>query len=87
MDVSFTCQSDGLWKRQVSEKSTHTNRYTLFSSYHPVKVRADINQVLADRAIKVCSDEEMLDRELKRILSAMEGNGYPKQFTEKAISR
>ena len=36
---------------------------------------------------KVCSDGETLNRELKRIATAVEGNGYPKQFTEKAISR
>ena len=30
---------------------------------------------------------ETLERELKRIATAMEGNGYLKQFTEKAISR
>ena len=35
----------------------------------------------------MCSDGETLDRELKHIATAMEGNGYPKKFTEKAISR
>ena len=51
------------------------------------KVKEGIVRGLADRAIKVCSDGETLDRELKRISTAMERNGYPKQFTEKAISR
>ena len=31
--------------------------------------------------------KETLRRELKHISAAMEGNGYLKQFTEKAISR
>ena len=66
---------------------TRTNRYIFFSSHHPTKVKEGIVRGLADRAIKVCSDWETLDRELQRIATAMEGNGYPKQFTEKAISR
>ena len=87
MDVSFTRQLDGSLTRQVYQKRTHTNRYVLFSSHHHTKLKEDIVRGLADRAIKVCSDGETLDRELKLIATAMEGNGYPKQFTEKAISR
>ena len=87
MDVSFTRQLDGSLTRQVYQIARHTHRYVLFSSHHPTKVKEGIIRGLADRVIKVCSDGEMLDRELKRIATAMEGNGYPKQFTEKAISR
>ena len=64
MDVSFTRQLDGSLTRQVYHKSTHTNRYVLFSSHHPMKVKEGIVRGLADRAIKVCSDGETLDREL-----------------------
>ena len=74
-------------KTSVPEIYTHTHRYVLFSSHHPTKVKEGIVRGLADRAIKVFSDGETLDRELKHIATAMEGNGYPKQFTEKAISR
>ena len=87
MDVGFTRQLDGSLTRQVYQKPTHTNRYVLFRSHYPTKVKEGIARGLADRAIKVCSDGETLDRELKRIATAMEGNGYPKQFTEKEMSR
>ena len=73
--------------RQVDQKSTDTNGYVLCSSHHPAEVKAGIVQGLADHAIKVCGGEEMLDCKLKRFLAAMEGNGYPKRFSEKAISR
>ena len=73
--------------RQVYQKPIHSNRYVFFSSHHPTKMKEGIVRGLADHAIKVCSDGETLDRELKRIATAMERNGYPKQFTEKAISR
>ena len=80
-------QLDGSLTRQVYQKSTHANRYVFFSSHYPTKVKEGIVRGLADRAIKVCRDGETLDCELKRIATAMERNGYPKQFTEKAISR
>ena len=66
---------------------THTNRYVFFSSHHPTKVKEGIVRGLAACTIKVCSNGETLDHELKCIAMAMEGNGYPKQFTENAISR
>ena len=87
IDVSFTHQLDGSLTRQMYQKATHTNRYVLFSSHHPTNVKEGIVRGLADCAIKVCNDGETLDRELKCIATAMEGNGYPKQFTENAISR
>ena len=64
MDVSSTRQLDGSLTRQVYQKSTHTNRYVLFSSHHPTKVKEGIVRGLADRAIKVCNDGETLDGEL-----------------------
>ena len=88
MDVSFTRQLDGSLTKQVYQKPTHTNRYVLFSSHHPTKVMKEgIVRGLADRAIKVYSEGETLDQELKHFATAMEGNGYPEQFTQKAISR
>ena len=73
-------------KTSVPETNTH-QQIRLVRLSPPTKVKEGIVRGLADRAIKVCSDGEMLDRELKRIATAMEGNGYPKQFTEKVISR
>ena len=87
MDVCFTRQLDGSLTRDVYQKPTHTNRYVLFNSHHPENVKAGIVQGLADRAIKVCSDTETRDGEFRRISAAMECNGYPKRFTEKAISK
>ncbi len=87
MDVRFARQSDGSLIREVYQKPTHTNRYVLFTSHHPKAVKAGIVQGLAGRAIRVCSNVEERDKELQRISEAMACNGYPKRFTEKAISK
>ena len=87
MDVCFTRQQDGSLARDVYQKPTHTNRYVSFNSHHPTSVKAGIVQGLADRAMKVCSDEKRIKREFERISEAMADNGYPKRFTERAINK
>ena len=87
MDVRFIRQENGSLARAVYQKPTHTNRYVHFESHHPPSVKSGIVQGLADRAIRVCSSSEDRDRELKRIAGVMQGNGYPRKFTEKAISK
>ena len=88
--LSWTSASPDNWivdKRCVPKANTHTNRYVLFNSHHPENVKVGIGEGLADRPIKVCGDIEMSDREFRHILAAMECNGYPKRFTEKANSK
>ena len=38
MDVCFNRREDGKLMRQVYQKPTHTNRYVMFGSYHPMDV-------------------------------------------------
>ena len=73
--------------RQVDQESTDTNGYVLCSSHHPAEVKAGIVCYWANHPVKVFSVKEMEDHELKHISAAMERNGYPKQWPEKAMSR
>ena len=67
MDVCFNRREDGKLMRQVYQKPTHTNRYVMFGSYHPMDVmfgsyhpmdvKEGIVQGLAVTAMKVSSDE------------------------------
>ncbi len=87
MDVRFTRQDQGNLVREVYQKPTHTNRYVQFDSHQPNNVKAGVVQCLVNRAVTVCSSVALRDAELKNIRQAMTSNGYPKKFTEKAISK
>ena len=87
MDVRFTRQAGGELMREVYQKPTHTNCYVHFDSHHPLSVKSDVVECLANRAITIRSSGPACDVELKRIKQVMAANGYPKRFVEKAISR
>ena len=87
MDVRFTRREDGTLIRQIYQKPTHTKRYIQFDSHHPASVKSGVIQGLTDRAMKVCSGIVERNQELQRIENVMVENGYPRKFTQKAISR
>ena len=58
----------------------------MFGSHHPMDVKEGIVQGLADRAMKISSDEATRIEEFKRISYVFQ-NGYPKKFIEKAIGK
>ena len=87
MDICFTQQQNGSLARDVYQKPTHTNGYMSFNSHHSMSFKAGIVQGLVDRVINVCSDEKRRKREFEGILEAMTNTGYPKCFTERAITK
>jgi hypothetical protein len=68
----------------VYYKKTHTGRYLDFNSNHPRKTKAGIVKCLANRARNIC-DGARLEQELTHLKSTFRMNGYPGQFTEKAM--
>src|SRR5579859_3284631 len=68
----------------VYYKKTHTGRYLDFNSNHPRKTKAGIVKCLANRARNICN-EARLKQEFEHLKSTFHKNGYPKQFTEKAM--
>ena len=87
MDVLFTRQTDGTLKRKVFQKPTHTNRYVQFDSHHPISTKRGVITGLVNRAVQVCSDQQLLNEELSRIQNVMESNGYPRGFVKRTIKR
>ena len=87
MDVLFTRQTDGTLKRKVFQKPTHTNRYVQFDSHHPISTKRGVITGLVNRAVQICSDQQLLNEELSRIQNVMESNGYPRGFVKRTIKR
>ena len=58
-------------------KDTHTGQYMYFSSYTSWNVKTVWIKTLYNRATKICSNQKLLDDQMKKILSFMSWNGFP----------
>ena len=64
----------------VYRKPTHTDRYLDYNSHHDNKHKASTAATLLHRALKLPNSSEGKERELNRVYSALESNGYPSNF-------
>ena len=64
-------------------KDTHTGQYTHFSSY---TLKPWI-KALYNRATKICSNQKLLDDQMKKILSFMSWNGFPNYVSKPLMRR
>ena len=63
-------------------KDIHTGQYTVFSSYAPWHVRAARVKTLFQRAVKICSTEELLNQQIKKISLLTSWNGFPNYISK-----
>ena len=61
----------------VYRKPTHTDRYLDFHSSHPVSAKRAVVRALMDRAENVCSDPDILAREIEHLNKVLHYNNYP----------
>ena len=72
-------------KTEVYRKSTHTDRYVNFRSYHPPSVKHGIIHTLAHWAETICNDGDSLKCEKKHLTTVFKSNGYPPVSIRKAM--
>ena len=56
-------------------KDTHTGQYMHFSSYAPWNIKTAWIEALYNRATKICSNQKLLDDQMKKVLLFMSWNG------------
>ena len=71
----------------VYYKDTHTGQYTHFNSYTPWKLRTAWIKSLFHRASKICSSQDLLDKQVNNIKKFMSWNGFPKYVAKSLINR
>lgn len=86
LDVLLRRTDNGL-AFSVHRKATHTGQYLNFASCHPVGHKTSVVSSLVTRAKRICTGEEQLERELKKIRQELSQNGYPRKFTKKIEQR
>ena len=61
----------------VYRKLTHTDRYLDFNSSHPISAKRAVVRALMDRAENVCSDPDILAKEMEHLNKVLHYNNYP----------
>jgi hypothetical protein len=85
LDVLTRRKDDNTFSHSVYRKSTTTNRYLNFASYHHMSQKISVVDAQAYRALKIC-DAETINAELSFITSILKKNDYPSSLIEKRIS-
>ena len=61
----------------VYRKPTHTDRYLDFNSSHLISAKRAVVRALMDRAKNVCSDPDILAKEMEHLNRVLHHNNYP----------
>jgi len=87
LDVLIRREDDGSFTTSVFRKKTHSDRYLHFSSDHPLKDKISGLKTLKYRAIKYCSNEELLKAELQHLSKVFIDNGYPVDLVRNCLQK
>ena len=85
LDVKLT-EEGGKIFTGVHRKSTHTDRYIQFSSYHHPRIMSGVVRCLKRRADLIC-DEHSLKPELQHLQRTFEANGYPSRLVRHTFNQ
>ena len=80
LDTLVTRQPDGKLHTSVYRKSTHTDQYLAYDSYHLQSVKRDIVKCLHDRAKRIITKPSGTAQEKKHLSTVLVGNGHPSSF-------
>ena len=67
----------------VYRKPTHTDRYLDFNSSHPISAKRAVVRALMDWAENVCSDPDILAKEMEHLNRVLCYNNYPQWLIDK----
>ena len=67
----------------VYRKPTHTDRYLDFNSSHPIWAKRAVVRALMDRVENVCSDPDILSKEMEHLNRVLHYNNYPQWIINK----
>ena len=75
MDTFPKLQGGGI-AVSVYRKPTHTDRYLNFHSSHPILAKRAVVRALMDRVENVCSDPDILAKEMEHLNRVLHYNNY-----------
>ena len=84
LDTLLRRREDGSLDVSVYRKPMHTDRYLHFESHHPTHVKRGVVRCLHDRAGRVISTQDNLQKEVDHLARVLKQNGYPANFIRNA---
>ena len=85
LDVSILRQNSH-FSTSIYRKATFTGQYINFRSHCTIKRKTNLIRTLCDRAMKLCSPEN-LTNELKSISKILQDNSYPEKLISRTINK
>ena len=67
----------------VYRKPTHRDRYLDFNSSHSISAKRAVVRALMDQAENVCSDPDILAKEMEHLNRVLHYNNYPQWLIDK----
>ena len=77
LDTLVTLRSDGSLSTTVYRKPTHTDLYLQWDSHHTIVAKYSEVNTLHHRAIAVCSNQQLLEKEEEHLQKVLLENKYP----------
>ena len=71
------------YQSSVYRKPTHTDRYLDFNSSHPISAKRAVVRAQMDQAENVCSDPDILAKEMEHLNKVLHYNNYPQWMIDK----
>ncbi|XP_072014846.1 uncharacterized protein [Amphiura filiformis] len=83
LDTLIIRKPDGSVKLCIYRKSTHTDQYLQFTSYHPLHQKLGVIRTLLDRSDTIVTEEDDKEQEEQHIHKALSMCGYPDRAVKK----
>ena len=77
LDTTVKPENDGKLSITVYRKPTHTDQYLQWNSHHHLSAKYSVISNLTHKAKTVCSNPELLQREMKHLRKALINCNYP----------
>ena len=87
LDTLVTLQADGSLSITVHQNPTHTDQYLQWDSHHGLSAKYSVIGTLTHRAKTVCTNPDLLDKEVKHLREAMGKCKYPNWAINKVQSK
>ena len=87
LDTTVKPEADGSLSITVYRKPTHTDQYLQWDSHHHLSAKFSVINTLTHRAKTVCSNPELLHKEMDHLRMALTQCKYPKWALDKVDKR
>ena len=87
LDTIVKRETDGKLSTTVYRKPTHTDQYLQWDSHHHLSAKYSVISTLTHRTKTVCSNPELLQKEMEHLRKALTNCKYPKWALAKVEKR